>query len=138
MIETMLDLKVGNLPNGNLRIKQSGGEQDVIELHPIQIRLLAERAGLLRHEPDAGRVPDLERRLGVLAVKLMDFACDTYTRNEIIERCGSGFEILAKLDGIVDLAVEYGYGGLTPEILQDQEQPEAPASEATSKPAQTA
>jgi hypothetical protein len=109
----------------------------VIELHPIQIRLLAERAGLLRHEPDAGRVPDLERRLGVLAVKLMDFACDTYTRKEIIERCGSGFEILAKLDGIVDLAVEYGYGGLTPEILQDQEQPEAPASEATSKPAQT-
>lgn len=136
-MDKMFDLTIAHLADGNVRIKQQSGsgESYTIDLHPIQIRLLAERAGLLRHEPDARRVPDLERRLAVLTDKIQDFACDGSIRSEIIERCSYGLSIIARLDGLVDLALEFDGGRLTPEEPSCRDQAEAPVSDAaTSKP----
>lgn len=49
MTEHMHDLGIEALPGGVIRLEQSAGSQDgavFIDLHPCQLRLIAERAGL--------------------------------------------------------------------------------------------
>lgn len=52
-----LDIKT--LDNGNLRLEDTGfSEGAIVDLHPIQVRLLAERVGLISPAPD-GKVRTL-------------------------------------------------------------------------------
>lgn len=63
--ERMTDLIILPLANGGLELLQQDGtdEADIIDLHPAQIRLLAERAGLL-----AAPEPKLLERLSAAHV----------------------------------------------------------------------
>lgn len=54
MTEHMYDVGVEFLEDGNARIEQSAGSLEgatYIDLHPVQVRLLAERMGLLNTQP---------------------------------------------------------------------------------------
>lgn len=108
--EHMIDLTILSLENGGLELWQQDGqdEPDVIDLHPAQIRLLAERAGLLA-APD----PKLLDRLSAAHIgrlhALRDRIEEVYTvgyRDEILERCSHGAEISVHLRAISDLADE--------------------------------
>lgn len=134
--EKMYGLAIELIEGGGLRLTQQDGinDPDTIDLHPVQIRLIAERAGLLRHEPDAARVPDLERRIAVLADRLQDFVCSRQIRTSILE-CGDGFELIAKLDGILDLALEFDGGRLKPEEAPEQGQQDDALQEKAVHPA---
>ena len=108
--EHMLDLTILPLENGGLELWQQDGqdEPDVIDLHPTQIRLLAERAGLF-----AATDPKLLDRLSAAHIgrlhALRDRIEEIYIvgyRDEILERCDYGAEISVHLRAISDLADE--------------------------------
>lgn len=92
--------------------------QDVIDLHPEQIKFIACRlCGFT--DADASRISQLERRLSVLASKIETLACADWLRSTLLERSGDGELILAKLDSLADLAIEFDGGRLKPESLGD-------------------
>lgn len=63
--EKMLDLGIEFLEVGIIRLEQSSGcgETVLIDLHPCQLRLLAERAGLLEPVPAATWPRGFQRRI---------------------------------------------------------------------------
>jgi len=78
--DRMFDLAIAPLQNGGFQLSQQGSrldEPDVIELHPIQVRYLAQRADLIP-APD----PDLLDRLSARHVRrlhaLRDKAVDLF------------------------------------------------------------
>lgn len=115
MSEQFYDLSVEQQTDGTIRLEQADycGESVIIDLHPEQVRFIARRVAGMK--PDtAAIVADLERRLEVLADKIGAFVCEHTIREEIIERCGSGFELMVRLDALYDLALEFT-GRLAPE-----------------------
>lgn len=135
MTQQFYDLNFHKLPDGVIRLEQTGyaGEAAVIDAHPEQVRYIARTlAGL---KPDAaGKVADLERKLSVLTDKLQDIVHNMAFRTDILERIGDGFEHLAKLDGLLDLALEFDGGRLTPEYKDDAPPEAASASKAITPP----
>jgi len=121
MTGPMFDLNVEQLADGTVRLQQNdyAGEAATIDLHPCQLRHIAERAGLLT----PGNCSTLERRFRIVADQLAEFVLDGLFRTEIIERCANGFEYLAKLDAVVTLADEFltdiGITGQTQSIPAD-------------------
>jgi hypothetical protein len=107
--EHMADLTIKPLVDGGFELWQQSGidEAGVIQLHPAQIRLLAERAGLLP-APDPKLLDRMSaahiRRLRVLKDRI-DELDDSY-RDEILDRCAYGLEICLHLRAISDLADE--------------------------------
>lgn len=103
------NLEACRLADGTIRLRQQSrlDEPSVIDLDPSQFEHLARVFGI-------GRERDLERRLSVLADRLQDVVCDSYFRTDILERCGDGLFLIAKLDSVVDLAVEFDGGRLQP------------------------
>ncbi len=107
--DRMFDLIIKSLENGGFELWQQSGidESDVIELHPAQVRLLAERAGLLA-APDPKLLDRLSaahiRRLLALRDRLSELF-DFY-HDEILDRCSSGIEISLHLRAISDLVDE--------------------------------
>ena len=67
-------------------------------------------------DEDARRVADLERKLSILASHIERIAGDDFLRDDIAERCRDGLWILAKIDGLLDLAVEFDGGRLLPDL----------------------
>ena len=126
------DLIIDRLPDGGIHLEQQSGceEPSVIHLHPEQIMFIARRLCGMKPET-AEKVADLERRIAVLTDRLQDFACNTFMRGEIIDRLGHGFEYLAKLDAVLDLAIEFDGGRLTPGEPPDEEP--VPEQKPTSK-----
>lgn len=109
-IDHMFDLDIKPLQNGGFQLSQQGSgldEPDVVELHPVQVRLLAERAGLIP-APAPGLVDRLQarhvERLQALRGRLHDLH-DIYY-DEIVDRCGSGIEISLHLEAIGDLVYD--------------------------------
>mgnify|MGYP001372822122 CR=1 FL=1 len=101
------DIEYCKLDSGAIRLIQDAyGSDSVIDLHPEQLLSISRQAYGMTLET-ADKVSELERRIAVLTDKLQDFACDESMRREIIERCGYGLQYLAKLDGMLDLALEY-------------------------------
>ena len=105
--ERMPDLTIKPLTSGNFELSQQWGLDDplMMELHPVQIRLLAERAGVLS-APD----PRMVERWGgahikrILSLsKWIEDMRDLYN-DEIIDRCGSGIEISLYLRTIAELS----------------------------------
>jgi len=109
MSERIPDLQFEFMAGGSLRLEQSAGagEMMTVLLHPCQIQLIAERAGLIPY-----RIP--ERRLAILRERICDLVEDEYFRSDIWKRLCYGSEYLQRLDAIADLAVEFD-GGLMPD-----------------------
>ena len=110
---SMYDLTIAPLVDGGFELEQRAGGLDepaLIHLHPAQVRLLAECAGLLA-APDPklldrmsdrhiGRVRALAERIDELRRLYLD---------EIIERCGDGIEIALHFRALGDLVDELMY-----------------------------
>ncbi len=109
----MYDLGFEFNDDGNVSLEQDSGCGEVsrIDLHPCQIRLLAERAGLLA-APDPKLLDRLsERRVERLRTLAERFdELDSGYRDEIIDRCGAGLEIALHLRAI---------GALIDDLLED-------------------
>lgn len=115
MTEQFHDLAFEQLEDGTIRLEQKDycGESVIIDLHPEQVRFIARSMAGMKPDTTA-IVADLERKLEVLADKIGAFVCEGSIRGEIIERCGSGFELMVRLDALYDLALEFT-GGIAPE-----------------------
>ncbi|WP_305073882.1 hypothetical protein [Propionivibrio sp.] len=103
------------LDDGTISLEQQSGvdESSVIWLHPEQVRFIARRVCGL-NEATATKVSDLERKLSVLTDRLESLVVADWFRKGIINECGDGVEMIAKLDGLVDLAIEMDGGRLLP------------------------
>lgn len=110
------DLIIDRLDDGGIHLEQQSGVDDpnVIHLHPEQFLFVARRLCGMKPET-AEKVAELERRIAVLTDKLQDIVCSSDFRNDLVRRVGDGFEYLAKLDGLLDLALEFDGGRLKPE-----------------------
>ncbi|MBK9522878.1 MAG: hypothetical protein IPO13_14925 [Rhodocyclaceae bacterium] len=112
MTEKMYDLS-WKIDGDNIRLKQDAGidEVHVIDLHPAQLKLLAEQAGLLNlatgSQSTSSAFVTLERRFRIVTEKLKDVVENVGYRQEIFEQCGSGMEYLTILDSVVTLADEF-------------------------------
>lgn len=62
----------------------------------------------------AEQVQDLDRKLSVITDRLENLVTADWFRKDILDGCGNGIEILAKLDGLVDLCIEMDGGRLLP------------------------
>lgn len=130
MKEKMFDLS-WEITGDHIRLEQDSGigEVHVIGLHKVQLKLLAEQAGLLNPVTDAqttcSACVTLERRLRTVTEKLKDVAQNSGYRTEIFERCGNGYEYLAILDNVVSLADEFlkDVGNAGPLIMYAQSCP---------------
>ena len=108
------DLSFDLQDDGTVKLTQTDcGEDYVITAHPEQIVFVARRlCGM--SITTAAQVEDLERKLSVLTDRLERLVTDKWFRKGIIEECGDGIEMIAKLDGLLDLAVEMDGGRLLP------------------------
>jgi len=125
MINRFYDLTFIQQADNSIRLTQSEhGEDYVIDVHPQQVLFVARQLCGMKPET-ADKVADLERRIAVLTDKVQDFVCDQHMRSDLIKQCGDGFFYLAKLDALLDLALEFDGGRLTPmELPPDtQERP---------------
>lgn len=114
-MEKFYDLSFSRQPDGSIRLLQSNcGEDHIIDAHPEQIKFIAHQLCGTKLET-AAKVVDLERRIAVLTDKLQNILCNEAFRRNLIEGIGEGFEYLAKLDGLLDLALELDGGRLEPE-----------------------
>jgi len=129
------DLIINRLEDGCIHLEQQSGidAPNVIHLHPEQILFVARSLCGMKPET-AGKVAELERRIAVLTDKLQSFICNSAFRSDLIEGIGEGFEYLAKLDGLLDLAMEFDGGRLEPEYKEadaDDDKPIYPPSAIT-------
>jgi len=110
------DLIVDRLPDGGFHLEQQSGVDDpnVIHLHPEQLLFVSRQLCGMRSET-AQQVDELERRIAVLTDKLQNIVCNKAFRSDLIERCGDGFEYLARFDALLDLALEFDGGRLEAE-----------------------
>ena len=98
------DLAFDLMDDGTVKLTQTDcGDDYIITAHPEQITFIARRlCGM--SITTAAQVEDLERKLSVLTDRL----------ERLVEECGDGIEMIAKLDGLLDLAVEMDGGRLLP------------------------
>lgn len=119
-MEKMFDISFVRCSDGEICLTQSeNGEDSVIVLAPEQVKYIARRLCGFK-EGDAQRVEELERRLAVLADKIQNLACASWVRHELLARDMEGDLILAKLDALADLALEFDGGRLKPESPDDE------------------
>jgi len=114
-MSTLYEISFEKLDDGTIEIRQPCGleEPSVIYLHPDQLKYIARQvAGL--SETTAKQAEDLERKLSVLTDRLERLVTDDWFRKEIIDGCGDFAEMLVRLDGLVDLAIEMDGGRLLP------------------------
>jgi len=106
--EHMHDLSI-KMHDGLWRLEQSDGcEQSIIDLHPMQVRWLAEYTGLLAAPtiPVIGLNASHIRKIHALFERTKELYLDDSLNNEIIKYCGNGFEIVAHLRAIYEQAEE--------------------------------
>jgi len=108
------DLTYSLMDDGTVKLTQTDcGEDYIVTAHPEQLRFITRRlCGM--PEATASQVQDLERKLSVLTDRLERLVTDKWFRDGIINDCGDGIEMIAKLDGLVDLAIEMDGGRLLP------------------------
>lgn len=112
--------------DGSIRLTQSDhGDDYIIDLHPEQVLFIARQlCGMTSHT--AEQVQELGRRIAVLTDKLQNIVCNKAFRSDLIEQIGDGFEYLAKLDGLLDLALEFDGGRLEPDHTQSPDDDDKP------------
>lgn len=110
-MEQMFDLSFDRMTDGTIRLYQSdyAGESASIDMHPAQLRLIAERVGLLTPANVPAWPEGFQRRLERLRERLAYLAAPCWL-NEIIDRLDDGlaFEVglTAALDDLEDLLIE--------------------------------
>lgn len=127
------DLTIDRLPDGGIHLEQQSGceEPSVIHLHPEQLLFIARRLCGMKPET-AEKVADLERRIAVLTDRLGQFVNDQDIRNDVIDRCADGIEYIVRLDGLLDLAIEFDGNRLLPDdppepkVISDKFKPGKP------------
>ncbi len=104
--ERMYDLGIELRDDGSIDLEQDAGCGEVsrVDLHPCQIRLLAELAGLLTPDPTARLSARHVGRLRALYERLEEIR--RFYLDEIIDHCGSGIEFSLHLRAIEDLTEE--------------------------------
>ena len=102
-----------------LRQIDHSGNAEGVYIHVSQLRYVAEVAGVVPPET-AEKISELERRISILTDKLQNLVCNKAFRGDLIERCGDGFEYLARLDCLLDLSLEFDGGRLKPEYKDDE------------------
>lgn len=110
------DLAYEQLSDGTIRIEQRDycGEEVMVDLHPEQLLFIARCLCGMKQET-AAQVADLERRIAVLTDKVQNIVCNKAFRSDLLEGLSDGFEHIAKLDALLDLALEFDGGRLEPE-----------------------
>ncbi len=117
------DLSFDLQDDGTVKLTQTDcGEDYVITAHPEQIAFIARRVCGMS-VTTAKQVEDLERKLSVITDRLERLVTDDWFRKGIINECGDGIEMIAKLDGLVDLAVEMDGGRLLPSEPKTESRP---------------
>ena len=127
------DLTFDRLKDGGIHLEQSAGleEPNVIHLHPEQVLFIARQLCGMKPET-AEKVADLERKLAILCDRLGQFVNDHDIRNDMIDRCRDGIEYIVRLDGLLDLAIEFDGNRLLPndppepKVISDKFKPMAP------------
>lgn len=110
--EQFYDLHFKQLCDRTIRLEQKdyGGESYIIDLHPCQLRHIAERAGLLSPAP-AEWPRGFKQRLVRLQASI-DYLSDDCWQGEIVKRLGEGLAyragMYAALDTINDLLLDAG------------------------------
>ncbi len=114
------DLAFDLMDDGTVKLTQTDcGEDYIITAHPEQIAFIARRlCGM--NSANAEQVSELERKLSVITDRLERLVTDDWFRKGIINECGDGIEMISKLDGLVDLAVEMDGGRLLPSDTQTE------------------
>lgn len=114
----MHNVKVTTNDSGDIILEQSEFDcEDKVYLHPEQLRLIARRVAGLK-ESTADQVADLERKVGVLTAGISSFVCDDSIRAEILDHCPNSSEIIERLDGLLNLTLEYDGGRLLPDDME--------------------
>ena len=117
------DLSFNLQDDGTVQLTQTDcGEDYIITAHPEQLAFIARRVCGMSITT-AEQVEDLERKLSVITDRLERLVTDKWFRKGIIEECGDGIEMIAKLDGLVDLAVEMDGGRLLPSEPKPESKP---------------
>ena len=132
-MEKMYEVGFEIIDDGTVKLDQQSGveEPNVIWIHPEQLRFITRRlCGL--NEATASQVQDLERKLSVLTDRLERLVTAKWFRDGIINDCGDFAEMLSKLDGLVDLAIEMDGGRLLPS--EPKPEPKKPSKYPTPKP----
>jgi len=124
------DVEAFQFADGTIELTQPQSLEDPvsIRLHPSQLAFIAGNFAGTQQQREA------ERKLFVLAEKIGRIVSDEYVRAEIIDRCGDGLAILAELDALDDLAIEFT-GGLVPLGPDAEKNEPAPKVEAEDKAA---
>lgn len=127
MTNRFYDLQFSRESDGSIYLEQQCGIDDPVSIfaHPEQLLFIARQLCGMQPET-AGKVAELERRIAVLTDKLQNLVCNKAFRSDLIERSGDGFEYLAKLDSVLDLALEFDGGRLTPEYKPAPDDDEKP------------
>ena len=123
-MEQMHEITFERIADGAIRLEQQSGvdEPNVILLHSEQLKYVTRRmCGM--DSATAARVEDLERKLSVITDRLETLVCEKWFRDEILERCGNGAEMINRLDGLVDLAIEMDGGRLLPSDPKPEPEP---------------
>lgn len=114
MTKRFFDLAWNRQPDGAIRLTQTDcGDQYIVDAHPEQVLFIARQLCGMKPD-DANRVAELERRIAVLTDRFEELITADWLRNQIINRCGDGIEIITKLDALLDLAIEFDGGRLLP------------------------
>lgn len=109
MSERMFNLQFEFLDDGSVDLEQGHLEPAVINLHPAQLRLLCERAGLLKPQPvnlaehlTAGHI----RRLRALHQRIQELFDNEAFFNELFDRCSNAAEYWQHIRAIYEQAEE--------------------------------
>lgn len=109
------DLDFKRLEDGSIRLTQTDcGEDSIIDASPEQLLFIARRLCGMK-EDTAEKVADLERKLAILCDRLGQFVNDHDIRTDMIDRCADGIEYVVRLDGLLDLAIEFDGNRLLPD-----------------------
>lgn len=118
------DLSFEQLPDGAIRLKQADGidEASVIDLHPWQLRAVAEHFGLVHQAPPAD---ELTKKLAEQLCRTLLAMCECYPH------LPPSLEAeYSRLDAYVDLLPE----SIFPYHLWNEREPKAPADAVAGKP----
>jgi hypothetical protein len=127
-MEKMYEVGFELLEDGSISLEQSNGYESpvVVWLHPEQMKFITRRmCGM--DSATAASVEDLERKIAVLADRLERLVDAKWFRSSIVDSCGDGVEIMARLDGLLDLAIEFDGGRLlASDALKEEAEPKPP------------
>lgn len=114
MNNRFFDLAWNRQPDGTIRLTQTDcGDPHIVDAHSEQILFIARQLCGMKPD-DANKAAELERRIAVLTDKLQDIVCNKAFRSDLTEGISDGFEYMAKLDGLLDLSLEFDGGRLLP------------------------